>query len=283
MEIRAHSQSDAFVKVIGELRDAPVVSPRGLQVREVGERVSIIIERPDWGFANAEGRKFNHAISALEGLSLIGQCSVPEWQTDRVKALSNFQNGGVFRGAYGPRAEGALDDIVALLKRDPDSRQAVVSLFNSQRDLGRWGEGSKSGDVPCTLTIQFLIRGAGRPDGSTSQRFLHMWVAMRSNDAWLGLPYDLGQFSLLQFAVAQALGVRVGSYTHSAGSMHLYENHWDAAARVEESVTYVSPEPRFGGSGTIADTASRARRTLMGRDVPFASSLETYLYELVNG
>ena len=94
-----------------------------------------------------------------------------------------------------------------LLTVDPLSRQAVIHIKSpSNRD---------SKDVPCTCSIQYLIRGDK----------LHCTVYMRSNDIWLGLPYDLFAFTSLQVKMAMELGYEVGSYTHIAGSLHLYERN----------------------------------------------------------
>lgn len=265
MEYHVDTQSQAWTTVVRDLLRAPIVAPRGLRVREAGERVTAVIARPGDAFVAAEGRKLNHAITAIEGTSLVGQVSVPELLLDRVGAFAPYANDGIFWGAYGPRAAGDVGEVVKLLKRDPDSRQAVITLFDSDRDLGR----PDVKDVPCTLSIQFLLRDEYVPHVNPSaapysnvRKFLHMWVAMRSNDAWLGLPYDLGQFSLLQSAVAQALGARIGTYTHSVGSMHLYERDWAAAELIGEPVGV--PVVQTWGSADIAEIASRARRILMG-------------------
>lgn len=276
MEIRVATQSEAFLETIRVLVAAPVVSPRGTTCKELSEQFTLVISRPQSGFVDVYGRRFNHAVTAVEGLSLVGQTSVPELQTDRVKSLRAFQSGSVFRGAYGPRVEGALDDVVELLARDRDSRQAVLTMFDSRRDLGRWGEASKSGDVPCTLSIQFLVRDLA----------LQMRVTMRSNDAWLGLPYDLGQFSLLHCAVAQAVGWPIGSYTHTAGSMHLYDKDWAASEIVLSAdkavATFVGSGfgPIVNGRevvGSMAKIAERARRLLLGQTLGDESSLEHWL------
>lgn len=126
-------------------------------------------------------------------------------------------------GAYGPRLFGASPNdqvfrVIQLLKVNPDSRQAVLQLFDRTDTL----EPHK--DIPCTCTLQFLVRG-GR---------LHMLTSMRSNDAWLGLPHDVFTFTMLQELVARSLGVELGEYKHSVGSLHLYDEHHDKAARFLE-------------------------------------------------
>ena len=95
-----------------------------------------------------------------------------------------------------------------LLKRDPNSRQAVIHI-KEPRDLVK----RPSKDVNCTISLQFLIRDDK----------LDMIVTMRSNDLWLGLPYDLFNFTCMQIQMAMELGVGIGTYYHNAASLHLYE------------------------------------------------------------
>jgi hypothetical protein len=59
-------------------------------------------------------------------------------------------------------------------------------------------------------------------------------VFMRSNDCWLGLPYDVLSFTTVQRVVASALGVQPGEYCHVADNLHLYEKDHEAARRVLE-------------------------------------------------
>lgn len=281
MEISVDTQSEAWIAAVrglapinpvsaaheSKFREGVVVtSPRGMRVSEYLTPTTIHVRNPGWGFVDAEGRTFNHAITAVEGLSLVGQTSVPELMTDRVKALAPYQDNAIFWGAYGPRAQGDVGQVVDLLRRDPDSRQAVISLYDSDRDLGR----TDVKDVPCTISFQFRIR-----DGE-----LLMWTAMRSNDAVLGCPYDLGQFSLLHRAVAQALDVFVGTYSHTVGSLHLYEKHWNVPEQISDPV--VTPTGvLFGGSGEIGDTASRCRRMLLGHPIDNPTVMEEWLQSLL--
>lgn len=123
-------------------------------------------------------------------------------------------------GAYGPRLFGKrpndqIDRVIALLKVKQDSRQAVVQLFDRTDIL------ESHRDVPCTCTLQFLIR-----DGR-----LHMLTSMRSNDAWLGLPHDVFTFTMIQELIARSLGIELGTYKHAVGSLHLYDKHQEEAIR----------------------------------------------------
>jgi len=100
-----------------------------------------------------------------------------------------------------------ISQVRNLLANRPSSRQAVVQLFNAE-DISH-----HHADVPCTCTLQFLVRSSR----------LDMFVSMRSNDAYKGLPHDIFAFTMLQEMLARDLGVSIGRYKHVAGSLHLYK------------------------------------------------------------
>lgn len=123
-------------------------------------------------------------------------------------------DGVTVHGAYGPRlfrmrGHDQIANVLRLLKSRPHSRRAVIQLFDAA-DLA-----VEHKDVPCTCTLQFMIRG-GR---------LHLFTSMRSNDAYLGLPHDVFAFTMLQEIIARSLSVDVGTYKHAVGSLHLYDRH----------------------------------------------------------
>lgn len=117
---------------------------------------------------------------------------------------------------------------VKTLVDDPDSRRAVI-VINQPYDnsIAAWS-GSK--DVPCTLALQFFVRGTS----------LHMHVTMRSNDLFWGLTSDLFSFTLMQELMMLELreaspkfcDLQLGEYIHTDGSLHIYERHYDDAARI---------------------------------------------------
>lgn len=63
------------------------------------------------------------------------------------------------------------------------------------------------------VSMQFLIR-----EGK-----LNLIVCMRSNDIYLGFPYDIFNFSMFQEYIAGKLGVKLGEYIHVVGSLHYYK------------------------------------------------------------
>lgn len=123
------------------------------------------------------------------------------------------------RSGYGDRlfsfrGMNQLQNIIRLLTKNPTSRRAVIQLFDAT-DLERHYV-----SIPCTCTIQVLAR-----DG-----YLHMFVSMRSNDAYLGLSHDIFAFTMLQELIARSVGMEIGEYKHCAGSLHLYKKHFKSAS-----------------------------------------------------
>jgi len=103
------------------------------------------------------------------------------------------------------------ENVVRLLRVDPESRRAVVSLY-SAIDLAQAGT---TNDVPCTCTLHFLRR----------ENAINLISYTRSNDIILGFCYDIFIFTMLQELLAYTLGCDVGWYQHMVGSLHLYGKH----------------------------------------------------------
>jgi len=101
-----------------------------------------------------------------------------------------------------------LDYVVGLLKTQPDTRQACVSIY----DAKEWE--CYTHDTPCTYAVQFTI----------VHNRLDMCVTMRSNDLWYGFCNDQYQFSKLQEMVSKQLNIETGVYYHFAHNMHLYND-----------------------------------------------------------
>lgn len=110
-----------------------------------------------------------------------------------------------------------LSAMCDLLASKPETRQAVITMWEAG-DLVHAMAGDHK-DLPCTLSLQFIAR----------DRKLHCIATMRSNDAWLGMPYDVFAFTCLQRLVAQTCGMKMGAYIHQVGSMHLYERNEEKA------------------------------------------------------
>ena len=101
-----------------------------------------------------------------------------------------------------------LDRVIAMLKENPNTRQACVSIYDG-KEMNRYRH-----DTPCTYAIQFTI----------IEDKLNMCVTMRSNDLWFGFCNDQYQFSKLQEMVSKRTGYDMGTYYHFAHNLHLYND-----------------------------------------------------------
>jgi thymidylate synthase len=209
--IHASNGPLAYLEAIEQVIDHGLgVSPRSAPTMEVRNAV-IIIDDPLLGVPVGVGREMNLKIGAAESVQLAGGfSSLTQLDLASNGRFSQYANNGKLLGAYGPRIRVPLRNITHLLIKDRDTRQAHVSIFKN---------GDVGNDVPCTISIGFLIRDSE----------LEMDVHMRSNDVWLGLPYDLWQFTRLQIAMAYVTGTMPGTYTHYVDSLHMYESDMDKA------------------------------------------------------
>ncbi|MDI1309727.1 MAG: thymidylate synthase [Methylotenera sp.] len=144
-------------------------------------------------------------------------------------------DGETLNGAYGPRVfgsdrKGQFFSVLNLLSKKPTTRQAVIQVFGFGDLVGN------SLDIPCTCTLQFLIR----------DERLHLSVTMRSNDAYKGLPHDIFAFTMFQEIMARSLGLPVGQYKHYVGSLHLYTTDFESVHKyIAEDWQSNVPMPRM--------------------------------------
>jgi thymidylate synthase len=148
-----------------------------------------------------------------------------DYLREYTKIWDAFVNpGDVVTVAYGYRwrkhfGRDQLKQLLELLKKEPSSRQAVIVTWDPGQDgLSLF----KKGNVPCPYTFTVNIIGGK----------LHLHNIVRSNDMMLGFPFDVAGFCLLQYILAQKLGVEVGTYSHSISNAHIYENHFEGANEV---------------------------------------------------
>jgi thymidylate synthase len=117
-----------------------------------------------------------------------------------------------------------LTGVIDRLKEDPHSRRAFLSIYQPE-DAVR-----VSKDIPCLLTLGYHIRN----------HRLYATTCMRANNAYSLFAYNFFEFSLLAEIIAAELGVEVGPLTHSAVSMHIYEEEIDRARAVVRASSSVA-------------------------------------------
>lgn len=190
-------------------------SPRNQATRDLGMTV-VEIERPRRATPMGVGRGLNRHIMAAEAVQLVGAFSDANLMPPSFEPYKEAD--GRFWGAYGDRIGYQLVDVVRKIRHDPATRQAVISLWNPHLDNVPF-----KNDYPCTLTLTFSTDEDG---------YVDMDVVMRSQDVWLGTPYDWCQFSVLQQTVATLTERECGTYRHTTLSTHIYER--DIAKALEK-------------------------------------------------
>jgi len=217
-----------WLQRLDELIVAPVVTARGMLTRElIGTSVTIDMNQP---FVRDTTRKISDKFRYAEAYWILSGDNRVESITPYAPSIEQFSdNSHVFQGAYGPKVTEQLRYVCDTLAEDPQSRQAVLSIW---RENPR-----KSKDVPCTLSLQFLIR-----DGE-----IHCVATMRSSDVWLGLPYDMFNFSCIANWVRLELmsqpqeflhdgcdEIKLGDLTINMVSSHIYERNMKTALSICE-------------------------------------------------
>ncbi len=119
------------------------------------------------------------------------------------------------------RSINQIQDAIARIRRDPDSRRHLVCAWNP-------GEIDLMALPPCHTLFQFYVAN-GR---------LSCQLYQRSADLFLGVPFNIASYALLTMMVAQVCNLEPGDFVHTFGDLHLYSNH------LEQARLQLSREPR---------------------------------------
>lgn len=216
MMYRAKTAAEAWEMVYKDLRKQNLSKKtRGGVVHGEMQNVMVFIEKPHKKeFSPIRNASMTYAVGELlyylSGSNILEPIAklAPFW-----KSIS--PDGETVNSAYGHKIQNYFgfdqwDYVKELLKRDPWTRRAIIHIKPAEEE--------DSKDIPCTLSLQFQVTNDGK---------LTLTTVMRSNDIWLGFPYDVFCFTSLQQLMAYELGYKIGEYCHIAGNMHLYAEHTD--------------------------------------------------------
>jgi thymidylate synthase len=108
------------------------------------------------------------------------------------------------------RSINQLEEVVRMIRTNPDSRRLLVSAWNP-------GELNQMALPPCHAMFQFYVL-----DGRLSCQ-----LYQRSADLFLGVPFNIASYALLTLMVAALTGLEPGEFIHTFGDLHIYRNHLD--------------------------------------------------------
>lgn len=155
-----------------------------------------------------------------------------------------------------------------LLQLDAPSRRCVIHLAQRLNQSV-----VQSRDVSCATSLQFLLR----------DNKLEASCTMRSNDAMLGLPYDVFLFTMLQELMSLVLGVELGPYHHFVGSMHIYDSDLRAAMEIlSAQPTVLDPMPAMTAAGGLQDLLQGELLTRSGQECDSKTGVGDYWSNLLS-
>lgn len=131
---------------------------------------------------------------------------------ERIDLWAQFiqKEDGKFSYTYDERLHFQYDMVVRELKKNPDSRQLFLAVWDPDIDIFRIG-GAKR--VPCSLG--YLVQAR--------EGMLHMTYLMRSSDFITHFQNDVWLAVCTQRWMANQVQLRMGRFTHYIGSLHIFK------------------------------------------------------------
>lgn len=214
MEIFAETIDDLLIEVLEKLlsQKSSILTTRGQTKEIIGTTLTLDDPLSRISLSETKGTIFSALGELLWYLSGDNKLDFIKYYIKDYSKES--EDGETIHGGYGPRlfsCKGAeskqVGYIIEVLRNKPNTRRAIIPIIEVN-DIA-----CQRIEIPCTSTLQFFIR----------DKKLIMHTCMRSNDAFRGLPHDIFAFTMLQEIIAKTLGLDLGSYIHTVGSLHIYE------------------------------------------------------------
>ena len=116
-----------------------------------------------------------------------------------------------------------IKSVIETLKKNPDSRRIMVSAWNpsvlpdTSISFSENVANNKAALPPCHAFFQFYV----------SEGKLSCQLYQRSADVFLGVPFNIASYALLNMMIAQVCNLSCGEFIHSFGDAHIYSNHYE--------------------------------------------------------
>lgn len=264
--VQGNNNVDAILKMYKLVANGPEISARGTKSRNI-HNLAIVLDAASPVITNFKHRKMNLAYAKREWLWYLGADPKDDSICEHATAWKKLQQeDGTFYSNYGQYLFGKSDDkpsqfeyVIRTLKDDPQSRRASMMLLKAEHLY------PSNTDTVCTYAINFFI----------NQGHLDMTVMMRSNDVIWGFTNDAFCFwNLYQFVYAMLKhtmpNLQLGSYTHMANSMHVYDRHY-------EMIKQILLDPSFKPIIMPLPTAHEAMQLVLSNGRDSAGEYTTWL------
>ena len=237
--------NDLFTNLLYRLRSCPEQESRNGRVRSMGQPILFTTINPKQRVLFNPLRKCNPYLHVMETVWMFAGENSVEFLLPFSKQMEAYaEPDGVINGAYGHRwrsyfGRDQIMGVINELARDPDSRQAVIGMYDPAQD---WKQ--QWNDRPCNTHIYFRKYGGA----------LDMTVCNRSNDVvWGACGANIVHMTYLQELVATALKCPVGSYNVMSNNLHIYEHHYNLLNNPQSYDYYhdkldVNPLPLLGAN-----------------------------------
>jgi len=134
-----------------------------------------------------------------------------------------------------------------LLKTDPYSRRIYMNLWNAQAL-------DEMALPPCHVGINFYVDKENDATASTPY-MLSCQVYIRSNDLFLGNPYNIFSYAVFVYIMAKRCDMRPKSLNIVIGDAHIYKDHIKAVREQLSRKPYAAPKLRLSDNIKNADYA----------------------------
>ena len=130
---------------------------------------------------------------------------------------------------YSGKGVDQLQNVVDLIRNDPDSRRIILSAWNPAAQ-------PYMALPPCHILAQWYVR-----DGT----YLDCQMYQRSCDVALGVPFNIASYSTLTYMIAHICNLKPGKYIQILGDAHIYTNHIEAVKKQLKRESFCFPQLEF--------------------------------------
>ena len=155
----------------------------------------------------------------ISKLIIGGPYDLQRYIMELIDGILDFKINAGWDYTYHERFSRHLPFVIAELKRNRESRRAIISIRDNEID-------SRNKDPACMQSIQFFIRDSK----------LDLMILFRSNDLPEAFFFNAFGLIMLQEKVAAELGLEVGTYTHRSNSMHCYEKDFQLLSNYVKAI-----------------------------------------------
>ncbi len=117
-----------------------------------------------------------------------------------------------------------VDRVIYDLKHNPNSRRILTNIYN-------FADLHEMHLYPCAYSMTFNVKD-GKLNGILNQR---------SNDMLVANNWNVVQYSVLLYMLAQVSGLKVGELVHVISDAHIYDRHIPIVKKIMENPQYKAP------------------------------------------